>query len=123
MKIEQEVKTVPFDNNFNNAMEQLQKEGWVVLPGGVATLPMARTMNDDGSIRMPSAAPMPDPNLLGSKASVELDDTLVFLLRDGKLYDADGKPVSDEERARREAVAERRRRDFSNRKMASAGGS
>ena len=118
MKVEQKVLTIAVDGKWNDTIAQLEKDGWVILPGAVATLPVARTLNDDGSVRKAAA----NTDLLGANVGVHFTDEEVYILRDGKLIDAQGNVVTEEERQRRWGVSEQKRQDYAAKKMAEAKG-
>lgn len=112
MKVESKVLEIPVDNNFNAAVQKLNDEGWTILPGAKAIFPLSRTVNDDGA-PVPATTPQQPTPLAQQMPEVNavLGDQEVYILRDGKLLDANYKEVTPEDRHRRWEAAESARRE------------
>lgn len=119
MKVEQKVLTIAVDGKWNDTIAQLERDGWVILPGALATLPVARTLKEDGTIYRAAAE---SADLLGSRVGVQVNDEEVYTLRNGQLIDSDGKVVTEEERHRRWQTSEKRRQDYASKKIAETNG-
>lgn len=115
MQVEHDVKLVPLDSSFNDNVKKMGDDGWHVVPGimPVAIFHVARAVV--------TASPTTNPlGAIGAEIGLTIDDNHVFILRNGKLLDSDGKEVTQEEVARREKAADEKRADYAEKKRRAA---
>jgi hypothetical protein len=72
-EFEFDTKTIPLDEKLHDTLEELQREGWQVVPGTVPVVVYSLTR------------PKSSAKTFGAHGTLGIDDTKVFILRDGEL--------------------------------------
>lgn len=85
MEVEHTVRVFPLDQALEGNIQGMTSEGWIMVPG-ITPIVVYHV------VRMKGVTAAPEDGAHKPIAKLNIDDTKVHILRDGKLIDGSGAP-------------------------------